>query len=430
MYDERFTVGLEKLSTAKLPHEVYNIWRSMGDAKKDKNMMISLEGYDKSIYPNSLSKIINSSDSSFIPYFESSKLYFMDDDLLEEMFEKRGEDVVFPIDYSIMLDTNYSSYIDKFVNSKDLSSLDNNIFSTIDILIREDFHYDSLFYIIENYKNTFYNSGLGNVLSTTELKAGYWQNLVSLELFKNIDKKEYCTNGNIKYNISKQEAHLIVDGTFSNIFNSSIGKEAMEIFLTLHKNLVLFLIGVLRIRFQSKKSYHHKIRELFEYMDSTIGIYFQREMVVAHKYFINPQNVQLINKVNKRMTKENLLKSIENFAWDFASPRIMEFFLKMRGEGRYFIPFFLSNDKNLRDLLKMFKVKGVIFDNDNVRLTPILSSDFLYYFQKNEPDLDINMFFNNEAIKRREETYISNKENNFSCIEEEFSKLVSVMECK
>ncbi len=165
-------------------------------------------------------------------------------------------------------------------------------------------------------------------------------------------------------------------------------------------------------------------------MDSTIGIYFQREMVVAHKYFINPQNVQLINKVNKRMTKENLLKSIENFAWDFASPRIMEFFLKMRGEGRYFIPFFLSNDKNLRDLLKMFKVKGVIFDNDNVRLTPILSSDFLYYFQKNEPDLDINMFFNNEAIKRREETYISNKENNFSCIEEEFSKLVSVMECK
>ncbi len=253
MYDERFTVGLEKLSTAKLPHEVYNIWRSMGDAKKDKNMMISLEGYDKSIYPNSLSKIINSSDSSFIPYFESSKLYFMDDDLLEEMFEKRGEDVVFPIDYSIMLDTNYSSYIDKFVNSKDLSSLDNNIFSTIDILIREDFHYDSLFYIIENYKNTFYNSGLGNVLSTTELKAGYWQNLVSLELFKNIDKKEYCTNGNIKYNISKQEAHLIVDGTFSNIFNSSIGKEAMETFLTLHKNLVLFLIGVLRIRFQSKK---------------------------------------------------------------------------------------------------------------------------------------------------------------------------------
>lgn len=430
MNNEKFKIGLIGLSEATLPSEVYNIWCSMGDAKKDKTVIISLEGYDKNIYPKALNEIINSEDSAFIPYFESGKLYFIDDELLGEMIEKKGLDVKFPVDYSIMLDTNYSSYIDKFVNSEDLSSLNNNIFITIDILIREDFHYDYLFYMIENYKNTFLNSGLGNVLPIAELKAAMYQNLVSLELFKNIDKKEYCANGKVKYNISKQEAYLNVDGIFSDVFNSSRGKEFMEMFLTMHKNLVLFLIGVIRIRFQSKKSYHHKTRELFEYMNDTLGIFFQREMTIAHRYFMNPQNVQLINKVNNGMTKDNLLKSIENFAWDFASPRIMEIFLKAGGEGRYFIPFFLSNDKNLRDLLKLFKVKSVIFDKNQIMPTPIPSEDYIHYFEKNEPDLDLNMFFNDEAKNKREERYKFNKKNNFSCLEEEFCKLAEVMKCR
>ncbi|MGG7177209.1 hypothetical protein ACQPU1_06450 [Clostridium paraputrificum] len=430
MYSDKFKDGIEKLSKARSPREALSAWGYMGRDKKGKFMTISLDEYNKNIYPDTLNRIINSNESSFIPYFESGKLYFMDDNLLEEMIESEGKEIVFPIDYSIMLDTNYSSYIDKFVNNKDLSSLDNNIFSTIDILIREDFRYDYIFYIIENYKNTFYNSQLGNVLSETELKAGYWQNLVSLEMFKNIDKEEYCTKGKIKYNISKLEAQLIVDGFFSDVCSSQIGKEAMENFLIIHKSLVLFLIGVIRIRFQSKKSYHHKIKELFEYMHNTIGVFFQREMIIAHKYFINPQNVQLINKVNKNMTKENLLKSIENFAWDFASPRIMEFFLNTRGEGRYLIPFFLSNDKNLRDLLKMFRVKGVIIDPDNLMPLSIPNEDFLFYFEKNEPDLDTNFYFEGEAIKRRQEILNSNKKNNFRCIEEEFSKLVTVMQCK
>ncbi|MBZ9624725.1 hypothetical protein G9F71_017890 [Clostridium sp. FP2] len=430
MIDERLKIGLYNLSKATLPSEVLNAWCLMGDSKKDKCAIISLEGYDKNIYSKALNRLINSDDSHFMTYFESDKLYFIDDELLAGMFKNNNADVKFKIDYSLMLDTNYSSYIHTFVNNDDCSHMNNEIFNTIDILIREDFNFDYLFYIIENYKNSFCNSKVDNIIPIQDMKAAVYQNLVSLELFKNIDKKEYCDNGTIKYNISKQECYLIVDGFFSEIFSSAAGKDTMEVFLNIHKGMVLFLIGVFKIRFESKSDSQYKIRELFKYMNSITGIYLQREMIIAHQYFMNPTNVQIINKVNKGMNENKLYKSIENIAWDFAVPRIMEFFLKTRGEGRYFIPLFLTNDKNLRNLLRLHKIKGVTFNKDGTQFIPISSINSQEYFEEHKCNVDFDSLFNDEAIKKRNEKLEHNKKTKFKCVEVEFFKLVKVMECK
>lgn len=269
---------------------------------------------------------------------------------------------------------------------------------------------------------------LDNTTSLKNKQANLYQNLVSLELFKSIDTAEYRDKGTIKYKVSEHEAYLNVDEIFSDMFNSVKRRETMEMFLLNHKSMVLFLVGVIKIRFQSKSSLQHKINELFEYINQVLGYYPEREMVIAYKHFLDSKNVKIINKINKGMKEETLYKNIENIAWDFTVPRIMKFFLEHIGEGRYFIPFFLSNDKNLRELLRLYNVKGVLYSKIESKLIPISNPNSREYFKEYIDNID--SYFTSEAIITRNEKFEYNRETEFRAIKVEFSKLVKVMDCK
>jgi len=426
--NERFKKGVYYLSKSNTPRDVFLAWRYMENLTKDKSAIIALKDYERSAYPSGMISLVNSRESGFIPYFQSDKLYFVDDELLDEMFDNSSRDVNFRIDYSVMFDTNFSSYIHRFVNKSNWSSLSNEVFSSIDILIRKDFRFDYFFYLIENYSNAFLNEK--NSPSTMQnIQADLYLNLVSLELFKNIDKNEYCKNGNIRYNITEQEAYILVDRIFGDFYNSSKGKEVLESFVLLHRSMVLFLIGVLKIRFKHKTSPDKKIVALFSYINNVVGAYLEREMIVAHKFYSNPRSVGILNKINKGMKKDKLYKSIENIAWDFTAPRIMEYFLELGGEGRYFIPFFLSYDKNLRELLRLYNVKGVIYNKNGSELTPFTEMNGIDYFQKHNCKFDYEAMFSIEGIEMRNEKAYYNKNTKFRVIEDEFEKLVEVMEC-
>ncbi|WP_085494627.1 hypothetical protein [Paenibacillus aquistagni] len=109
MDNERIKQGLYSLSIATNASEVVEAWVMMGESTEDKSSIISLDNYHKSVYPTELNKLINNIDSHFIPYFETDKLYFIDDELLIETVKNGEKDTTFGLDYSIMLDTNYAS---------------------------------------------------------------------------------------------------------------------------------------------------------------------------------------------------------------------------------------------------------------------------------------------------------------------------------
>lgn len=65
-------------------------------------------------------------------------------------------------DYSIMLDTNYTSYIETFLKDFNKPNFsEGSIYKTLDTLLRNKFNYDYTYYLIENYKNLF-SSGRKN----------------------------------------------------------------------------------------------------------------------------------------------------------------------------------------------------------------------------------------------------------------------------
>lgn len=103
----------------------------------------------------------------------------------------------------------------------------------------------------------------------------------------------------------------------------------------------------------------------------------------------------------------------------------MEYFLKSGGEGRFFIPFFLTNDYNLRQLLNLFKVKGVVFDKTGELFVPF--PDFITKDYFNDHNCNIELFFTDDVKRKRNLIMKKNLDDNFNVLEEQFKHLVKIL---
>jgi hypothetical protein len=99
--------------------------------------------------------------------------------------------------------------------------------------------------------------------------------------------------------------------------------------------------------------------EYFKYVNKVVGAYFDREAIIAHKYFNDRKSLAILEKIKKGSSKVGLLKKLDNIAWDMAAPRFMEKLILAGGEGRYFIPMFLTFDAGLRELLGHYELPSV-----------------------------------------------------------------------
>lgn len=415
------------LAKSDNPSDVYSAWESLGNESQNFKAIIALNNYDKNLFPGNLKNLVSSNDTDFVSYFQSEKLYFIDDELIKEMIVKKPKNVNFPVDYSITFDTNYASYIHHFVENTNSPNMNNSVFLTIHTLLQGNFHFDYVFYLIENYKNVVLNDG-GDFCSNNKNHLHLYRNLVNLELFKSIDNKKYSTTNEIVYQISEYEAFQNVDSLIYYYYKSTEGKEMLDYFVLAHKQMVLFLIGVLKIHFGSNVNAKKKLIKLFSFMNEVVGVYLDREMIVAYKYFKKSTDLKIFNKIHKGGDQSKLFKKIENIAWDFIAPRVMENFISVSGEGRYFIPFFLSHDHGIRELLRLYSVKGVIIDNRNLKPISFTEITNVDYWESEKCNIDFDYFFSSECKRDRKSRFKNNIKTRYSIIEEEFKQLVDVME--
>ncbi len=408
------------LSNSESPRDILVTWKNSGFDMSDFKAIVVLDNYSKEVYPSNLIKYLKSKDTDFIPYFHSENLYFADNQLLNEMFSAK-EDVEFPVDYSIMVDTNYASYIHQFIKS-DYSDFNNTNFNTIALLIREDFRYDYWFYILENSKLT----NLNDSFDLKEFKTHHsdmYENLVSLELFKSIDSDAFKNNEGIKYTISKNEAIERTDYLIENLFCSEEGKKFFNEFSFMHKQMKLFLIGMLEINFKSGKSAKNKIVELFDYMNEIVGAYLDREIRVSYEYFKKNSDLKIFNKVQRKGKVDGLSELLSNIAWDFVAPRAMEFFLRLDTEARFFLPFFLSHDKGLKQVLKMYDVKAVLY-SENIGPLTVSKIGSVEYFESENCKIDYDYYFSLENLSKRADVLNKNRENIDSIIKRKYDDLL------
>lgn len=427
--DVQFCASL--LSEAKTPDDALVAWSSMQAQYPDLVGIVCLDSYRRSALPPSVKKYTNTPLNYLVPYFESEHIYFLEDDLLRDMFG--SNEVKFGIDYTLMLDTNIASYINKLVRGESLGGMQNKIIPLIDEILHDDLNFDSLFYMVENVKNVINligNEQRSAISFWRSLDKDFRSNLVSLQIFRSIDCKEYKRTSNPKPIFTYRNAARRAINFAYDFYASEIGKEHILDFVLVQRLILLQLIGMVKIQLSSNRSARNKMADYFDYIHEVVGAYFDRESIIAHKYFLNRKSIGILNKIQKGMPISGLLKKLDNIAWDMAAPRFMEKLITSMTEasdGRYFIPMFVSFDNKLRELLSLFPVKGAIYSKSEGELIPLPKINTMDYFHSHGCGDYLEHLFSDpvktERMSRPKPTRLSVH----SCIKREYRELREVI---
>ncbi|MFZ7755622.1 hypothetical protein ACO1DG_05445 [Bacillus thuringiensis] len=417
---------LYNLVHSEKPSEYILQWGMYNRITKDYRLIAVSEEYDKdAVYPKGLVNILNQKDTDFVPYFMSEKLFFLDTTIIQSMLQNSSVQIQY--DYSIMLDTNYTSYIETFLKDFNKPNFsEGSIYKTLDTLLRNKFNYDYTYYLIENYKNLF-SSGEKKFTISDSSHIALYENLYYLELFKSINHKEYINNNKIEFMISENEAKQKTDELINIIYNN-INKDGLRIFIDMHQNITLLLIGIWQIKFSSKANAKNKMKKLFDFVRTKVGVYYERELIIALKYFEDAKSVGMLNKINKGSNQKRLLEKIENIAWDFLVPRVMEFQINVNKEKTFFVPFFLSHDKKLKDLIRMFKIKGILLHKGTKEFIPISELNTNKLFEEKGLLKSLEMLKSDEVMEERIRVMTENVNNNFEVIDNELKKLIQILD--
>lgn len=390
------------LSKAEDPSDAALAWALLQRKHSDLSAIVALNRYDNAVVPHAIKKYTDNQGVFLAPYFSSEKMYFLDDEIISEMFLS-GE-FKFSIDYSLMFDTNVATYVNSLVRGDLRGNVYSKVVSLFDDILRDDLNFDHLFYMTENVKNILrlieYET-LSKYKFWRALEKGFRRNLVSLQVFRSIDCQEYKRTSNPRPGFSfRQATRCAIDFAYD-FYASDVGKDHILNFVLVQRMILLQLIGMLKIQLSSGKGAKYKMGEYFSYINNVVGAFFDRETIIAHKYFSDRKTLSVLEKIKKGCGKQGLLKKLDNIAWDMAAPRFMERLIIAGGEGRYFIPMFLTFDAGLRELLSHYSVKGAIFNKKSGAYAPIPEVNTREYFVQHGCQNEIDYLYSHSVRSER-----------------------------
>ncbi|WCE31122.1 hypothetical protein [Vibrio sp. SCSIO 43137] len=419
---------VSRLSISRTPSDIAFSWLEMKGKYPELSGVIHLDDYDKDVLPCSISKYTKEPNNYLTPYFKSENLYFIDDEMLKCIFLNGTND--FLIDYTVMFDTNMASYIKKLVRGESVGEVQNKLLTLIDGLLRDQLNFDFLFYLVENIKVIMITANFearSKLEFWLSLDKAFRENLCCLHLFASINCEEYKRTLNPRYTVSfNRAAHNAMESAYDFYVNK---KSELEAIMLMQRNLLLNLIGMIRIQEESNRNERNKMTSYLKFMHETIGLYMDREAIIAHKYFSSRSNLPILNQVHKNCNTKRLLKKLDNIAWDMAVPRIMEKLipLGMGSEGHYFVPMFLSFDKNLRKMLKMHPIKGTVYNRDTGDIVTLPDTNSSDYFSANNLGKEINWICSNEQRNERKQRSLHTRSSTHQQIIIEYRKLLNVL---
>ncbi|WP_076419409.1 hypothetical protein [Colwellia sp. UCD-KL20] len=400
---EEFHDCILNLSVANSTPSAIQAWSLLQGRHENLKCLIALDNYERQNLPPAIKKYTRDSTSHLIPYFYSENIYFLSDQILFDMHFK--EEAAFEFDYTLMFDTNIASYINRLIRGEGLGTVQNKMLSLVDDLLRDDLNFDHIFYLVENVKNIL---KIIEKNSSSPLK--FWklldkqfrQNMVSLQLFRSIDCKQYKKTLNPIPQFSYLESVRRAVNYSFDFYCSKNGRAVLDGLVLLQRTFLLILINMIKVNVSSNKQSRAKIQAHFEFIQTNVGVYLDRELVIAHKYFSKPSELPILKKIHKGCKKKRLLKLLDNIAWDMMAPRFMEKLIANMHEDKFFLPFFLTFDSGLKDLLNLYPVKGCIYNSESKNLIPIPKDNSYDYFESAGCLREIEFIQSDEAKLKRQ----------------------------
>lgn len=414
------------LSMARKPSDLLMAEAVLGKDSYGISTMVSFPFYGASSYFHSLTIPLTLRREYIVPYLCHPYVYFMNHEPLVRPSLR--------IDYTVTFDTNFASYINRFVRGKSLKGQQDKFMYVINDVLDHDLNFDPMFYFIENIKKA-YPIALGMKDEETNSPQVLWEsldedfrhNIISLQLFLGVDCNHYRKTRELKFDISIEEAvRRSIDFTYS-FYASAEGQEVVNYFLFIQKAILLQLLAMLIVQFSSRRGARNKIEEFLKFVQEK-AVYSDRETIIAHKYFKDRKTIPLLGRVNKGGVQRRLMEKIDNLAWDMTVPRAMEMMATLQAAGDYMIPFFLTFDQRLCELIKCHPIKAVIIDRRSGGVLPIPKLSTFEYFD-NEGCKDIvTSFFSKEKQVERFSREVPTLEMLSDMVDSEYRELSTILD--
>jgi len=418
---------LFQLGKASSPEEAFKSWMCLKSKHPDLKAIVTMAHYGKGIVPPSLRKYSQGKCALVVPYFVSDRLYFLSDPLLQQVRVQGVQDL--PIDHSIMFDANMAHYINKLMRLEPLGEIEEKFINFIANLVYDGLNFNYLLYLYESIRNVR-NMGMAD----HDTKLSFWrkldksfkQQLVSLELFRGVDCEHFRSTSGPRFHYSFNDAVRNSIDTVFEFYCTADNKNIIDSFLLTQRHVLLHCIVILRIQHSTRRRAKFKIKEYFDAIENNLGVYLDREAVLAYEFFSKSSSIPELAKIRPGMSKHRLLQKIDDIAWSIAKPQFMEKFIPSVAHGKFFVPFFATFDSMLKQSLALNPIKGGVYNDKTGSFIPIPVRNSRSYFEEKGLLIELDHLFSTECkVKRFVE--MSTQESIFQKIQTEFRVLYRLL---
>lgn len=438
MFNQEFRNFVYYLQHSKNTDEVYNEYKLISVKYPNTKVVISVDN-ETNIFISPVLKI-NFENIYLRSYYSSEKLFFLDRETINRM--QTHNEIKLNLEYSIFADTNFASDIHKFLHRKKLGQNQKDIISLIDHLLFYNLDFNVYYYILENTKliiriyNRHKNKRTNYKLFWLDIKKErpqFCENLISLILFINIDKNKYRKSPSLKSTISEKEAE---EQAMISLYKTYFADNKKNLILAIRNqfyHFYLLTIKILQINFASRSLAKDKLLELINFMHNKLGYIAEREMIIAFNYFSNEKKAkeffQTINR-GKQTNYKKLQKKIQNLVWDLMLPRFIEDCLRSQEQEKFFLPYLVTSDKKLSNLLDLYPIRGSVIEATSHQVISLPEENVTTFLQSLFNIDTCTQYFSQQAANYRtkvKDNFDKNPNAIFKLIKTEFKQLQSIL---
>jgi hypothetical protein len=294
-------------------------------------------------------------------YLSGDSLLFYSDEIYESTIKNKSIEI--PLDYSLSFDSNVAEKFNIWANGGSVHPKE-RFYQLIDFVKGTQFHFDYIFFILENLEN-----------SLMPENHRPFNTIMALKLFDHLDF-ELFTNDPDKpvFRVDKDEAARQAIDTIITFQRS----HHIPPLIRQRKGIYLLLLKAILLFWQKDIDQNSKLSELVIFSLNKLGKFAKVEIYFFWKFFKTNDNHSFFDPV--RQPHNKIIKKAKGMSWDLFFIRLQESLASMKGIGNFYVPFKASFDDKFVELTKACPIRFILHDDKNKNISTVFHDE--YEFQK------------------------------------------------
>lgn len=297
---------------------------------------------------------------SLARFFSGTGLLFHSTQIYREML--RSGAVQLPIDHSVGFDTQVAEAFRLYEAGKTISDWD-RFSNLIQYVTRHNFNFDYSFYIIEDLINAADPKNTRPFNTVRALKRFDFINSASL-----LEDPIHPI-----FTESRENAGRRACDTLATFLSSDEIKRS----LVRRKTLFTILVKAICLFWKSRTEVLRNLSTLINFSLNHLGRFAKLELYFAWKLLKYGEDLRFFAPVCQ--PSEGALSKLSGMSWDLYSIRHQETMASYSRKGAFFVPFFATLDRRLKELRDACPIRCLVIDDHDQRVNTIFADELEFF---------------------------------------------------